>query len=545
MSLPALISDPEIGGDLAVETPVPAVPAQRLPHGVARRVLGGTSVLAAGVFMERGLGFAANILAARFAGAAVFGAYALAIGTANNISTYAAGGIGATATRFSGKYPYGSRGYATLARVLAVVSLVSASLAGLALWLGAGPIAHLLHKTSLTGLLRWAAISAVGIILLECARGFFVGQRRLVAVVLLSLIVGAGMVTMLPLMASIHNPIHMIVAQGAITLSAVAACILLARPLGLFDLHAGVHHRLAFLPMLKEVWSFGFVQLAGLIGSNLAGWWLTALVARSDTSLVQMSFFAIASQLRNLAGLGPSLLTEGSYATMADPDGEHSRTPQYVMSVCTYGSTLMALLFAAPAIIIVPWALRALYGQTYSNAAVTAAIALAVAVVHMGNAPAAARLTIVSIRASGVINTTWAAFVALSGTIFLLHGGNAAEAMAIYFAGHVLSAALVLTVLARKDHVPAGMVNLFLLGTAAIVSLVAFATWRNYHPAQALPVSALMAATLLFLFAALFLLGRRHGWLPSAAAVRRLLHTAPSYLRRLMPSAAAGGSHGA
>ncbi len=64
------------------------------------------------------------------------------------------------------------------------------------LWFGASPIAHLLGKPSLTGLLRWAAISAAGLILLECARGFFVGQRRLAALVLLSLIVGVGMVSL-------------------------------------------------------------------------------------------------------------------------------------------------------------------------------------------------------------------------------------------------------------------------------------------------------------------------------------------------------------
>src|SRR5205085_6613434 len=134
-----------------------------------------------------------------------FGAYALGISTANNISTYAAGGIGSTAVRFSGKYSYGSAGYATLARALAIVSMVSAAIAMIALWVGAAPIAHLLHKESLTSMLRWASVSAGGIILLECARGFFVGQRRLPALLLLSVLVGVGMVTLLPLTAAMHN----------------------------------------------------------------------------------------------------------------------------------------------------------------------------------------------------------------------------------------------------------------------------------------------------------------------------------------------------
>ena len=69
----------------------------------AAYLLSGTSALGAGVVVERGCGFIANVLAARFGGASTFGTYSLAIATANNISTYAAGGIGSTAIRFSGK----------------------------------------------------------------------------------------------------------------------------------------------------------------------------------------------------------------------------------------------------------------------------------------------------------------------------------------------------------------------------------------------------------------------------------------------------------
>ena len=135
-------------------------------------------------------------------GTATFGAYSLAISTANNISTYAAGGIGATAARFSGKYSYGTRSYSTLARALMVVSAISAMIAAAGLWLGAGPIAQLMGKPQLTGLLRWAVLSAggnhpAGV----CSGGFSSGQRRLKALLLLSLVVGTGMITLLPLAA--------------------------------------------------------------------------------------------------------------------------------------------------------------------------------------------------------------------------------------------------------------------------------------------------------------------------------------------------------
>ena len=508
----------------------PVNAATVLPGHVARRLVGGTSTLGAGVFIERGTGFLANILAARFAGAATFGAYSLAISTANNISTYAAGGIGATAARFSGKYPHDSAGYSTLARALAIVSLLSAVLAACGLWLGAAPIAHLMGKPSLTHLLQWAAISASGIILLECARGFFVGQRRLAALLLLSVIVGAGMLTLLPMAARMHNPIRMIALQGATTTSAVLICLLLAGPLRLgAPAESAAIKPLPLAPMLREVWSFGFVQLAGLIGSNLAGWWLTTLVARTDTTLVQMSFFAIASQLRNLVGIAPGLLTEGSYAVMADPGGEATRTPHRVLALCGFASLAVSLLLAAGGIVFVPWLLTLLYGRTYAAAGMTVAIALAIAVVHMGNAPAAARLTIVSIKATGVINTIWAIFVALAATLFLFFGGGAWQAMAIYFAGHVLSSALVLLTLHRKDHVPAGMTSLFFFGTATSATLAGLAVLRGLRPLLTVPVTAIMFLLLVGSAGVLLQFGRKYHWLPSTETMNAL---ASGVLRR-------------
>ncbi len=506
--------------------PINTVTRQGVPSSlqasVGERVLGGTSALGLGIFIERGCGFLANIVAARFAGTSTFGAYSLAISTANQISTYAAGGIGATAARFSGKYPRGTPGYSTLARALTVVSVVSAALAVLALYLGAGPLAHLLlHKPQLTHLLRWASISAAGIILLECARGFFVGQRRLTAVVLLSVVVGFGMITLLPAAAHMHSPIRMIALQGAITTSAVAVCLLLSGPLALRA--PATHTPTAPLaPMLREVWSFGAVQLLGLIGSNLAGWWLTILVARADTTLVQMSFFAIASQLRNIVGIAPSLLTEGSYAVMADPGGEATRTPHRVMALCTYASICVALLLAAAGILVVPWALTLLYGHAYDAAGIAVAIALAIAVVHMGNAPAAARLTIVSIRSTGVINTIWAVFVAAAATFFLFRGGTAWQAMAIYFAGHVLSSILVLATLHHKDRLPPGMALLFAVAAAGSAAFAALAWLRAFHPVLTLPITATMFALSILLVVALYRIGKRFAWLPSATVFTSL-----------------------
>ncbi len=502
--------------------------AAAIPTNVTKRLIGGTSALGASLVIERGAGFLANILAARLGGPATFGAYSLAITTANNISTYAAGGIGSTAARFSGKYPLGGPGYRTLARTLAIVSVASAILAALALWAGAAPIAHLLHKEGLTPLLRWAALSAAGIIILECARGFFVGQHRLGALVLLSVLVGVGMISLIPLSATMHSPIRMIVSQGLITTTAVLLCLALARRLGLFAPKSTLSLPLG--PMLREIWSYGFIQLAGLVGANLAGWWLTALVARSDTTLAQMSFFAIANQLRNIVSLAPQQLTESSYAIMADPESERSSTPHHVMALCTYAATVAAFLLAAAGIIVVPWLLNLFWGHAYQPATMTIAVALATAVVHMGNAPAAARLSIVSIRAAGIINTIWAVFVAAAATLLLLHHGSARDAMAIYLAGHILSSILVLAVLRRKDTVPSGMIAAFALGSAAGILLAALALLRDTHPAHTPAYTALMLLLTAMAATGLYTLGKTHHWLPSVARIQRLL---TGFLQRL------------
>jgi O-antigen/teichoic acid export membrane protein len=511
-----LVSNPQI------DPPVETAPGAPIPKHIAERMATGTAALGVGVFIERGMGFLGNVLAARFGGAGTFGAYSLALTTANNISTYAGGGIGATAARFSGKYPYGGSGYSTLARSLLILSLSSAGIAALGLYAGAHPIALLLRDVRLTHLLRLAAFSAAGIVFLECARGFFVGQRRVVALLLLSLTVGVGMTTVIPFWAAHHSPNRMIVSQGAITTCAVLLCFLLARQLGLLSPRLPAAGR-AVAPMLREVWSFGMVQLAGLVGMNLAGWWLTSLVARADTTLVQMSYFAIASQLRNIVGLGPGLLTEGSYAVMGDAAGEVTRTPDQVMAVCTYLSTTAALVLASFGIVFIPWALRLVYGRTYEAAALTTAIGLTIAVVHMGNAPAAARLTIVSIKTTGAINTLWAAFVAIVGTIYLLHSGSAWQAMTIYLAGHLLSAGLTLVALGRKNCLAAGVTQIFALGSGAILLLAALAFLRARHPQSATPLTLVMLALAACGVSRLLVIGKKHRWLPRRAALVGLL----------------------
>ena len=408
---------------------------------------------------------------------------------------------------------------------MAIVSAVSAALAALAIWFGAGPIARLLHNENLTTLLRCAWVSAAGVVLLECARGFLVGQRFVAALLTMSITVGAGMVFLLPYAAHQHRPATMVELQGTISLVAVALCYLLGKRFG-WRVPADPATREPLGPVLREVWSFGLIQLAGLVGLNLSGWWATALVARGDTTLVQMSFLTIASQLRNLVSLPPSLLTEGSYAVMADPAHEQSQTPQRVMALCTFGALSVSVLLGLLGIALVPWGLALLYGRSSAGAGAAVAVALATAVSHMGTAPASARLTIVSIRSTAVINSLWAVFVAVAATVLLLHGGNAWIAMAIYFSAHAMSSTLALLTLKRWDHLPAGMLPLFATSLLSIGAAAAISLWRGFSGNMGLP-TLLIAAILLATVAALYGFGRRYRWLPPRHVYAQLLNRLP------------------
>lgn len=470
--------------------------------------------------IERSLGFAANILAARLGGAATFGAYSLAITTANNIGTYAAGGIGSTATRFSGEYARGTRGYPTLAKALLLMSLVSGFVAALALWLGAAPLAHLLHKESLTGLLSWAALSAAGLIVLECGRGFLVGQHRLVALLVLSSSTGLGMVLLLPFAAH-FGPVPMIFCQGGVALGGVGVCLLLFRPLGLGS-PAPVRNPEPFLPMLKRVWSFGLVQLASLVGVNAAGWWLTSLIARSDGSMREMGFFAISHQLRNMVALVPGLLSQSSYAVMAAGEDADERTPDRVLAACTGATTLAAFLLGGTAILVLPWGLPLLYGRSYAGAEGAAAFALATAVVHMGNAPASARLSIVSLRATGLINTIWAVVVGVSATL-LLFRGSALLGAAIYLGAQLFYASLIFVSLRTRGRLLPGIALLFGVGSGTSLLLSLLAVLRSSDPAGTLLLTGIMTAVFLVGSVLLVRIGCRHGLLPSLAVIRKLV----------------------
>jgi hypothetical protein len=260
-----------------------------------------------------------------------------------------------------------------------------------------------------------------------------------------------------------------------------------------------------------------------MVGLNAAGWWLTTLLARADASMRQIGFLAIASQLRNMASLAPGLLTESSLAVMAQGEDAVARTPDRVMAVCTWATTFASLALAGLAIAVIPWALPFLYGRGYTGATVAVAIALATAVVHMGSGPASARVSILSIRTTGLINTLWAVLVSLAAASFIWYGGSAAKAASIYFGAHVVSSILLWLTLRRRQSMPAGMTAVLATGFGTALVLVFLAHLRESHSATPGPLSGLLALVTIAGLCALLAIARRQRWLPNLSQLKRLL----------------------
>lgn len=443
-------------------------------------LLSGSSTLGIAALIERGLGFTANLMAARLGGAHIFGAYSVAMNAANNIASYAGAGIGNTANRFSGEYPYGKDGYGGLLRALALVSIGSAAIAALALWVAAKPLATLLLRNpGLTPLLRLAAWSAGVVILLECLRGLLIGQRRFAALLTLCALFGGGMLLLLPL-ASQHGPSAMVMVQVTAGLCAVLICVAASRKLRFAPLRATPR---GSGPRPGVIVRFGMVQLAGTIGINAAGWWVASLVARADISLVQAGWYSVATQLRNICSMPAWLISQTVYAQLSESSGRDYGGAGRVTLVSTIAATMVALLVAGPAVASMPWLIRHLYGRDFANAELAATLLVATGLLHMSAAPAANRLTVVSLPLTGIINGVWALIVAGLGTWWISSGG-AAQAALSFLAAHIFAALAVLISLLWLGAAPRALAVASLPSLAGSILFAGFGWMRSAgnHP---------------------------------------------------------------
>lgn len=490
--------------------------SQSNPRSLSRLLLYGGATLGLAVGVERVLGFLSAMLAARIGGPQTFGAYSVVLATAGTIAAYAGAGIGTTANRFSGQYPRESPGYRGFLRALMIISLVSATVAAALMFAGAGPLAHwMLRNDGLTSFLRLAALSSAVMVLLECCRGLLIGQQKFYSLLVLSLISGAGLVVVLPLAARV-SPGAMVAGQGCVALLAVLCCVAFSRWLGIAPLRKEANHN---GPGLRPVFMFGLVQFSAVAGISIASWWIASLVARSDPSLRQMGLYAVANQFRGLAAIAPGLFLQIGYSLLTDERGSAYGGPGRVLLANTLLTTSFTALVAGLAMMVLPWVLLAAYGRSYMSAEIPVLLLLATAMIHMGGMPAAQRLSIISLRATGIINAVWAVLIVVLGILLVPKAGAVGAAFAFLIA-HISTHSMIIVRLIRAGELSAGYLSMsvtMLVGALALGCV-------GYLRAATLTHNAVLTTSMLALWVLLLVLlgyiGLRTGCVPRSILSR-------------------------
>ncbi len=463
-------------------------------------------MLGLGVGIERVFSFVSVTIAARLSGPQTFGGYSVTLATAGAIAAYAGAGIGITAVRFSGDYRPEAPGYRQFVRALAIIAIASATVAAGFTFAGAGPIARLLlANESLVTVIRIAAISAGAIVLLDCCRGLLLGQQKFYGLLLLSVVSGGSLLIALPLAARI-SAAAMVSVQGAAALLAVTVCVIASRRLGIRPARAKQTD--GPLPV-RRVFAFGLVQFSAFAGISVATYCIASLIARADPSLKQMAFYSVANQWRGLAAIAPGLLSQVVYSSLTNRSGESFGGANRVLLSTTLITAILVTLCGGLAILSLPWLLPLVYGQRYAGAELAVSLLLATAIVHMAGQPAAQRLSIVRLRAVGIINVIWSVLLVVLG-FALIRGQGAVGAAIAFLIAHTASNVLVALFLHREGTSPAGFFITITTATLGAVAMAVLAYARSNSTAHLASRTLWLATVWLLVTAALSLLAVKY-----------------------------------
>jgi hypothetical protein len=271
------------------------------------------------------------------------------------------------------------------------------------------------------------------------------------------------------------------------------------------------------------------VQLASVAGVNLAGWWVAALVSRADPHMLQMGFYAVSNQMRNMAALMPGLVSQANYGLFTDHRGAEYGGADRVLTYCSLITAMMAVLLSGIGLAGLPWILRLLYGRAYTSAELPAALAIVTVIVHMGSAPACSRLTIASLRLTTIVNALWAISVVGLGLIFI-PGHGAVAATAVMLVAHLISSCLSLVALAKVKALASGVAQVYQVLVACAILFVALELGRS----RAInPLS--------WTFFILLATGIGSGAIVLLAKRQQVLPSASHLYRRLRPDLSGGG----
>jgi O-antigen/teichoic acid export membrane protein len=470
-------------------------------------VRGGVALGAASA-VQRVLGFVGAWLAARIAGPGTFGAYAIGLATAGMVAGYLGLGIGSTATRFVAETPRGSSGYRTLLTRIALFASVAAVAGFVLLFAAAEPAAAVfLGDAGYGPLVRAAAVSVVGLILVDALNGVLMGLFSFRSVLWLSGLAGTGTVVALAAGAR-HGAPTMLAGQGIAAVAAVLITVAIERrvigPLAVTEP--------AVAPSRSRLLGFGLTQLGATLGVGLAGWWVALMVVRSDPGLLEMGYYGVASQFRALVTMAPTQISALVMPLLA----RHSRESDGHARVITSSTLLcsaMAVAIGGAVLMALPLVL-AVYGSAYEGAAAAAGLLTATAVVHMSSAPAINSLMVVDLRAFTWINASGALVLAGLATLWGPSHGASGAALA-WLVTHVLSLALACRVLHMRGSLTPGLAGPWLLGAGSILLLTALALAAARRPEFAWGWFGLEAGVLAGAMLGFAVMASRLGYLPT------------------------------
>jgi hypothetical protein len=162
----------------------------------------------------------------------------------------------------------------------------------------------------------------------------------------------------------------------------------------------------------------------------------------------------------------------------------------------------------------------------------------------MASAPASSRLTILSLKLTGIINAVWTILVISVGT-GLIRGAAAIDATAIFLVTHTVSAILVLVALKHLNEAPKGLFRLSLISLIGTIVMAVLAWLRWLRPSETVQLSAAILTVTLALVASTLHLGSKFAGPLDILSWWRIrgMSAAPFGRSNLYASAGATASH--
>jgi O-antigen/teichoic acid export membrane protein len=485
-------------------------------------VQGGTSLAAVAV-LQRACGFVAAALAARIGGPSVFGTYSAVLATAGMVAGYAGLGVGATASRFLGRYRRNTWAYRKTLWLIVAIAACSSILAAVILLGGAAPVARLaLGNEALAQPLRIAAVLASAFVLYEALNGIAMGLLSFSTLLWLSGVSGIGMVVALSYSARLGADAMLLGHAGAL---GVAILVTLVRRYSSINSLPGENTMDAEAPRSREVVVFGATQVMAMAGISCASWWVVVLISRYDPLLGEMGQYGVGNQLRQVVAVAGGLASQLVFPLLARfkqvPGGDAR-----VVSASTFLCTTMSLLLGGILLLVLPIILR-LYGPAYDHAATIAALLIATAVVQMSGVPASQYLMTIHLRGAGLINLFFAASLGVLA-FWLVPSYGAVGAASAWLLAQIGAQIIVYTSLRQMGRLPHGVANMWWLATSAALVLAGTAWLRAVYPDREGAVTIIAGSLLVVLLVILLKVAQGRGYLPrEAKAMLAALRTVP------------------